>query len=257
MDADEPRWFYVGNGQLRLKNGEDWTDEYQTIETRRTRASQPAAVAEPESQQPLAGTRTRGRALLWLLVCAAIVVAGGTGTAFAKDALKPGGLLSAASAFPATAVVAPAKAAKAATKPGPVRGVAYKKADYLKHTGAIPVRVADVRKDSGSELATRVSLMSLGLQYEAVGSLPAPPKVDAKWWAASTKTLSELSLQAADEWADGEHKTAMAHFESIIKRSNTLVTKVNAACGLRSARRFRGRHRQEAARRLSRMPPRR
>ena len=35
MGTEEPRWFYVGNGQLRLKDGEDWTDEYQTIESRR------------------------------------------------------------------------------------------------------------------------------------------------------------------------------------------------------------------------------
>jgi hypothetical protein len=238
MGAEEPRWFYVGDGQLRLKNGEDWTDQYQTIENRRTRTSQAAAVVEPDSQPPPPGGRARGHTLLWLMVCAAVVVAGGTGTAFAKDALKSGGLLSAASAFPATEVVAPAKAAKparaskGAPKPSSVRAVAYKRADYLKRVGEIPARLADVRGDSVSKLATRVSLMSLGLQYESVGSLPAPPKVDAKWWAASTKTLSKLSLQAADEWANGEHKTAMAHFEAIIKRSNTLVTKVNAACGL-------------------------
>jgi len=34
MGAEEPRWYYVGNGQLRLKEGENWTDEYQTIESR-------------------------------------------------------------------------------------------------------------------------------------------------------------------------------------------------------------------------------
>jgi hypothetical protein len=241
MGADEPRWFYVGEGQLRLKDGENWTDEYKTIESRRDRAAQVTPVVEAVSERPSQGARLRGRPLLWLMVCAALLVAGGTGTAFAKDALRPGGLLSAASAFPASAVVAPAnaanaskasKATKAAAKPGSVRGGEYKKADYLKRVGEIPARVAAVRKDTAHELGTRVDLMSLGLQFETVGRLPAPPNVDQKWWVANASALSALSLRAADEWADGDKKSAMSRFESVVKRSNTLVTKVNAACGL-------------------------
>lgn len=168
------------------------------------------------------------------MVCAAVVVAGGTGTAFAKDALKPGGLLSASSAFPAAAVVAPAKSAsaKAAPKTSASWAGGYKKADYAKRVGDIPPRVAAVRTDSEYQLATRVDLMSLGLQFDAVGRLPAPPKVDPKWWATNTKALSKLSLKAADEWANGNQKAAMVRFEAVVKSSNTLVTKVNAACGL-------------------------
>jgi len=234
MGTEEPRWFYVGNGQLRLKDGEDWTDEYQTIESRRAHASQAAAVVEPDSQHPVPGARPRGRPLLWLMVCAAVVVAGGTGTAFAKDALKPGGLLSASSAFPAAAVVAPAKSASAKAAPRTSASWAggYKKADYAKRVGDIPPGVAAVRTDSEYQLATRVDLMSLGLQFDAVGRLPAPPKVDSKWWATNTKALSKLSLKAADEWANGNQKAAMVRFEAVVKSSNTLVTKVNAACGL-------------------------
>lgn len=239
MGTEEPRWFYVGNGQLRLKDGEDWTDEYQTIESRRAHASTAAVVVEPDSEQPLRGAGPRGRPLLWLMVCAAVVVAGGTGTAFAKDALKPGGLLSASSAFPAAAVVAPAKSAsakaasaKAAPKTSASWAGGYKKADYAKRVGDIPPRVAAVRTDSEYQLATRVDLMSLGLQFDAVGRLPAPPKVDPKWWATNTKALSKLSLKAADEWANGNQKAAMVRFEAVVKSSNTLVTKVNAACGL-------------------------
>jgi hypothetical protein len=242
MGTEEPRWFYVGNGQLRLKDGDNWTDEYQTIESRRAHASQAAAVVEPDSQHPLPGAGPRGRPLLWLLICAAVVVAGGTGTAFAKDALN--GLPSAPSAFAAVAVVAPAKSApakgvpaktvpaKAAPKTSASWAAGYKKADYAKRVGDIPPRVAAVRTDTEYQLATRVDLMSLGLQFDAVGRLPAPPKVDPQWWATNTKALSKLSLKAADEWASGNQKAAMVRFEAVVKSSNTLVTKVNAACGL-------------------------
>ena len=244
MGTEEPRWFYVGDGQLRLKDGEDWTDEYQKIESRRAHASQAAAVVEPDSQHPLPGARLRGRPMLWLMICAAVVVAGGAGTAFAKDALKDGGLLSSSSA-PAAAVVAAAKSAPAKGAPAktvPAKGApktsaswagGYKKADYAKRVGDIPPRVAAVRTDSEYQLATRVDLMSLGLQFDAVGRLPAPPKVDPQWWATNTKALSKLSLKAADEWASGNQKAAMVRFEAVVKSSNTLVTKVNAACGLR------------------------
>jgi hypothetical protein len=230
MGTDEARWFYVGDGKLRLKNGDDWTDEYQAIESRRDRASQ-AAVVEPGSGPPLPGARRRGRPLVWLSVCAVLVAAGGTGTAFAKDALRPGGLLSASSAFPATAVVAPANLVAKSRPAWDGRG--YTKADYAKLVGGIPAAVADVREDSGHRLATRVDLLGLGLQLEAVGKLPAPPKVDPKWWATSTKTLSRLSTAAADEWAAGNQKAAMAHLATVVKSSNTLVVKVNASFGLK------------------------
>ena len=86
MGADEPRWFYVGEGELRLKNGEVWTDEYQTIESPRARVTQ-TVVLEPDPQT-LPGTKPKGRIVLWLTVCAALVVLGGTGAAFATGSLK-------------------------------------------------------------------------------------------------------------------------------------------------------------------------
>ena len=57
MGADEPRWFYVGEGQLRLKDGQNWTDEYKTIESPRARATE-TAVLDPDPQT-LPGTKPK------------------------------------------------------------------------------------------------------------------------------------------------------------------------------------------------------
>ena len=63
--------------------------------------------------------------------------------------------------------------------------------------------------------------------------MSAPPGIDPAWWAANTTTLSQSSQQAADEWAKGDQSAALGRFEVIVKNSNTLITKVNKAFGLR------------------------
>lgn len=238
MGADEPRWFYVGEGQLRLKNGDDWTDDYQTIESPRARATQ-TAVLEPDPQT-LPGTKPKGRIKLWLAVCTSLVVLGGTGAAFATGSLNLDGPGVSASGFG----TAPDQAdtptgdspAAASFKPGSAwNGGGYAKADYAKRVGAIPVWVRDIRRDSGDALATRVDLMGLGFQFDTIGAMPAPPRVDPTWWAATNASLSKLSQEAADQWAGGKRAAAKANLEAVIKRSNTMITKVNTAFGLHIA----------------------
>lgn len=233
MGADKSGWYYVGSGQLRYMDSDGWTAQYKTIESPRSKASQPPVVVEAESQLGGPGARSRGRSALWLAM-AALVVIGGTGFAFASGAVKPGGLQSFLSAVPSLTDAAPAKAS---LKPSPVwDGGGYKKADYAKRVGGIPVLVGDVRGGSGNTLATHVDLMGLGFQFNEIGKLPAPPKVDPTWWAANNTALSKLSQQAADEWAEGDREGAMVRFEVVVKKSNTLITKVNKAFGLRILR---------------------
>lgn len=228
MGAEEPRWYYVGNGQLRLKNGENWTDEYQTIESRRAAVPSKAPGAEtgPQEPQPVAGSG--GRALLWLVACAVLVLIVGTGAAAANGSLNLSGLKSAMSASPPKAVTASAKDVASTSW----NGGGYTKADYAKQVGKIPVLVSDVRKDSGQELATHIDLMSLGFQFDAIRGLPAPPRVDPAWWAATNTKMSLLSQQAAEKWADGDRKAAMARLEIVVKSSNTMIAKVNTAFGI-------------------------
>lgn len=240
MGADEPRWFYVGEGKLRLKDGENWTDDYQTIESPRATATQ-TAVLEPDPQT-LPGTKPKGRIAPWLAVCAALVVLGGAGAAFASGSLNLDALgsLVSTSGFGTdrdqTEPSAGDALVDASFKAGGAwNGGGYAKADYAKHVGAIPVWVRDVRRDSEDALAMRVDLMGLGFQFDAVGAMPAPPNVDPKWWAATNASLSKLSQEAADKWAGGSRAAAKTNLETVIKRSNTMITKVNAAFGLHIA----------------------
>ena len=230
MGAQEPRWFYVGNGQLRLKEGETWTDEYQTIESRRTAVPSQVLVAEHVPQEPLTEAGSGGRSLLWLVACAVLVLVVGTGAAAANGSLNLIGLKTAASASasPPGSVSASAKDIASTSW----NGGDFTKAGYAKQVGKIPVLVSDVRKDSGQELATHIDLMSLGFQFDAIRGLPAPPRVNPAWWAATNTKMSQLSQQAAQEWADGDRKAAMARLVIVIKSSNTMIAKVNAAFGI-------------------------
>jgi hypothetical protein len=45
MGADKPRWYDVGNGQLRYMDSEGWTDLYKAID-------------EPEATTPSAGSES-------------------------------------------------------------------------------------------------------------------------------------------------------------------------------------------------------
>ncbi|MEO8555905.1 MAG: hypothetical protein ABI474_04475 [Actinomycetota bacterium] len=240
METDQPRWFYVGDGKLRLKNGDGWTDEYQVIESPRAKGTQ-TTVLEPDPRT-LQGTKPKSHFMKWLAVCTSLVVLGGTGAAFATGSLNLDGLGSFVSASglgttPDQAEMPTGSSPAAASfKPGSAwNGGGYAKADYAKRVGAIPVWVRDIRRDSGDALATRVDLMGLGFQFDAVGAMPAPPKIDPTWWAATNASLSKLSHEAADKWAGGNQSAAKANLETVIKSSNTMITKVNAAFGLQIA----------------------
>lgn len=111
-------------------------------------------------------------------------------------------------------------------------GGGYTKATYASLVAEIPMWVGYVRGDSDAESATYVDLTALGGTFDAIGFMSAPPGVDPAWWADSTTTLSQLSHQAADEWARGDQTAALARFEVIVKDGNTLITKVNKAFGL-------------------------
>lgn len=224
MAEDEPRWFYVGNGQLRLKEGEDWTEQYQAIESART--TQTAAATEAGLQKSLETTSTRGPARKWLLACAGLVVVG-AGAAYATGSLSTDRLTPLLSASPA---VTTAAQSKASIDPRPDwNGGGFTKADFAKRVGEVPVLVGDVRSDSRDTMLMRVDLMSLGFQFDTIGRLPAPPRVDPTWWAATNARMSQLSKQAAAKLADGDEKAAMASLEAVVKSSNTMITKVNAA----------------------------
>jgi hypothetical protein len=47
MGASEPGWYYVGDGQLRYKVGDQWTNLYQTIDHPRITASTPDRTSDP------------------------------------------------------------------------------------------------------------------------------------------------------------------------------------------------------------------
>lgn len=230
MDTNEPRWFYVGDGQLRLKEGDEWTEQYEKIEKPRARATEATETAESASAQPVPAAVKRGRVVVWLALCAAMVVVAGTGAAFATGALKPAELTSFVSrSLSGTASVSDQASFEAGSG---WDGRGFTKADYLKRVADIPVWVDHVRGDVGSEQATHVDILGLAAQFDAIRKLPAPPKVDPLWWAANTKSLSKLTRQAAAEWAAGDKKASMVRFQVVVKRSNTMISKVNAAFGL-------------------------
>ncbi len=49
MAQDPPGWYYVGNGQLRYKSGDFWTDQYKTID----HSERPVPPANIESSDPV------------------------------------------------------------------------------------------------------------------------------------------------------------------------------------------------------------
>jgi hypothetical protein len=95
MNSDEPAWYYVGDGRLRLWDGKQWTDRYRLANAPKP---QPAKPQVPKAQAPKAqpgprrattsvGTDTFGepgleddtkrgtRAVTWALVVAAAILA--------------------------------------------------------------------------------------------------------------------------------------------------------------------------------------
>lgn len=61
-DEAEGRWFYVGNGQLRKKDSDGWTEEYRDVDgPKKTSAAGPEAPPEasPADQAPVTGKPAR------------------------------------------------------------------------------------------------------------------------------------------------------------------------------------------------------
>lgn len=137
-------------------------------------------------------------------------------------------------AAPSAVLTPVARKATVTPQPSPTwDGGGYTKANYASRVAEIPMWVGYIRGDSAAGSAAYVDLTALGSTFVAIGFMPAPPGIDPAWWAASTTTLSKSSQQAAGEWAKGDRNAAMGRFEVIVKNSNTLITKVNKAFGLR------------------------
>jgi hypothetical protein len=286
MREGEPGWFYVGNGKLRYKDSEAWTDRYQDIDEvaaahpMNCESSGPAdATVSPAMRQPRRRTSTLAMAvctgLLGLGVVAGLhradvsrglvswvsVQAGQISALFSPPAphtqaisdnakvkvkakttqhhsAAPHAL--AAKPVPTRSAIPPAGPRPMATKatvtskPSPTwDGGSYTGADYAARVGDVPMWIGKVRLalDGGYEITTSTDLAGLGNRCAEIGRLPAPPRVDPAWWAASNATLSLSSQQAADNWVHGHQIAAVAGFEVVVKTSNELVTKVNAAFG--------------------------
>jgi len=61
VQGNEPRWYYVGNGQLRYKDLNGWTDQYQDIDgPPRTAEVEPAEVERQDASDLLGPVRGRG-----------------------------------------------------------------------------------------------------------------------------------------------------------------------------------------------------
>ena len=71
----EPRWFYIGNGQLRKKDSDGWTDEYRDVDgPKKTSAVGPDA--SPDHLAPVTGKparRTGERLSSFIRLCAVAV----------------------------------------------------------------------------------------------------------------------------------------------------------------------------------------
>ena len=79
MNTDEPAWYYVGDGRLRLWDGKQWTDRYRLANAPKP---QPAVQRvtpvrrEPVEQPGLPEEAGHGtRAVTWALLVAAAVLA--------------------------------------------------------------------------------------------------------------------------------------------------------------------------------------
>lgn len=93
MAEDEPRWYYVGNGELRLKDADGWTEQYKTIESPLAKTMQTDPTAQPDPEQPDQVARTGRRRGLGRLVGAALVMIAGVGAAFTTGVLQlPGSM---------------------------------------------------------------------------------------------------------------------------------------------------------------------
>ena len=76
MNTDQPTWVYVGNGHLRLWDGQKWTDHYRSANTPRATVVTPRFPAVSASPPELDDQPGRGSRVVTLaLVAAAVIVA--------------------------------------------------------------------------------------------------------------------------------------------------------------------------------------
>lgn len=65
MPEQQPGWFYVGNGQLRYKDGTGWTDQYQDLDgPKRASEAEPPASPDVPAQAVAKVPRVRGKRIL-------------------------------------------------------------------------------------------------------------------------------------------------------------------------------------------------
>ena len=79
MGQDPPGWYYVGNGQLRYKFGDFWTDQYKTIDHSERSVSTESIEASdpvPASTSPNVGMHRLRRPRLMIAVCACLLALG-------------------------------------------------------------------------------------------------------------------------------------------------------------------------------------
>jgi len=78
MNSDEPAWYYVGDGRLRLWDGTKWTDRYRLVDAPKPPSVMPRVrpVTQDHEERPTS-VPTSGRAsraVTWALVLAAAIV---------------------------------------------------------------------------------------------------------------------------------------------------------------------------------------
>jgi hypothetical protein len=59
MPEQEPGWFYIGNGQLRYKDSEGWTDQYEDLDGP-ARTPDVGPPEPPDVPEPVTGKAVRG-----------------------------------------------------------------------------------------------------------------------------------------------------------------------------------------------------
>ena len=79
MRAGEPGWFYIGSGQLRYKDTEGWTDQFQDLDGP-ARVAPPVDVMSPDPAHakgsPKGKNPSRKTPALVFAVCAALLGVG-------------------------------------------------------------------------------------------------------------------------------------------------------------------------------------
>ncbi len=74
--TDQPTWVYVGNGNLRLWDGQKWTEHYRSADTPRATVVRPRVAPVDASPPELDDPPGRGSRVVTLaLVAASLVVA--------------------------------------------------------------------------------------------------------------------------------------------------------------------------------------